>query len=141
MKLINFVMPTEKVTELVRHYAELLMAGKKLLLTATPLQTSVIEIYGLTSLIDEHIFGDIKAFRKQFLHQEGDLQELRERLSNYVKRTLRHRYYISVTPEGVHLPSHLPPANRSNGYMMAFPPVSWMTNRMLCPHHNDTLQP
>lgn len=72
---------------------------QKLLLTATPLQNSVIELYGLTSLIDEHIFGDIKAFRKQFLHQDGDLPELRERLSHYVKRTLRHQVleYIRYT--------------------------------------------
>ncbi len=72
---------------------------QKLLLTATPLQNSIIELYGLTSLIDEHIFGDIKAFRKQYIHQDGDLQELRERLSHYVKRTLRHQVleYIRYT--------------------------------------------
>ena len=72
---------------------------QKLLLTATPLQNSVIELYGLTSLIDEHIFGDIKAFRKQYLHQDGDLRELKERLSHYVKRTLRQQVleYIRYT--------------------------------------------
>jgi N12 class adenine-specific DNA methylase len=39
------------------------LAGrKKLLLTATPLQNSLMELYGLTSLIDEEIFGDERAF-------------------------------------------------------------------------------
>ncbi len=37
---------------------------KKLLLTATPLQNSLMELYGLSTLIDEHLFGDETAFRK-----------------------------------------------------------------------------
>ena len=72
---------------------------QKLLLTATPLQNSILELYGLTSLIDEHIFGDIKAFRKQYMHQGGNLGELRERLATYVKRTLRRQVleYVRYT--------------------------------------------
>lgn len=62
---------------------------KKILLTATPLQNSLLELYGLSSIIDEHIFGDDKAFRKQFMNSEGDIQELKIRLSSFVKRTLR----------------------------------------------------
>ncbi|WP_339671684.1 SNF2-related protein [Dasania marina] len=62
---------------------------KKLLLTATPLQNSLIELYGISTLIDEHLFGDDKAFRKQFMAGSGDIQELKERLSGFVKRTLR----------------------------------------------------
>jgi hypothetical protein len=31
---------------------------RKLLLTATPLQNSLLELYGLSTLIDEHLFGD-----------------------------------------------------------------------------------
>lgn len=62
---------------------------KKILLTATPLQNSLLELYGLSTIIDEHIFGDDKAFRKQFMNSEGDIQELKSRLSSFVKRTLR----------------------------------------------------
>jgi SNF2 family DNA or RNA helicase len=62
---------------------------KKILLTATPLQNSLLELYGLSTIIDEHIFGDDKAFRKQFMNGEGDIQELKTRLSSFVKRTLR----------------------------------------------------
>lgn len=38
----------------------------KLLLTATPLQNSLMELYGLVSVIDEHHFGDAKSFRAQY---------------------------------------------------------------------------
>lgn len=72
---------------------------KKLLLTATPLQNSLMELYGLSTLIDEHIFGDDKAFRKQYLNTDADLKELRERLNNFVKRTLRKQVleYVRYT--------------------------------------------
>ena len=35
----------------------------KVLLTATPLQNSLMELYGLVSLIDDYAFGDAKSFR------------------------------------------------------------------------------
>ncbi|WP_419627059.1 SNF2-related protein, partial [Thiolapillus sp.] len=57
---------------------------QKLLLTATPIQNSLMELYGLSTLIDEHIFGDDKAFRKQYLHNGTNLEELRERLKGFI---------------------------------------------------------
>lgn len=66
------------------------LAGRqKLLLTATPLQNSLMELYGLTSLIDENIFGDERSFRSQFGNSDGDIATLRRRLQPFVKRTLR----------------------------------------------------
>lgn len=62
---------------------------KKLLLTATPMQNSLMELYGLSTLIDEHLFGDEKAFRKQYLNNPAGLEELRGRLAGFTKRTLR----------------------------------------------------
>lgn len=50
---------------------------KKLLLTATPLQNSLLELYGLSLFIDDHIFGDISAFRAQYMNGKADLQELK----------------------------------------------------------------
>ncbi|MCK7477179.1 MAG: SNF2-related protein [Candidatus Moduliflexus flocculans] len=48
------------------------LAGKdKLLLTATPLQNSLLELFGLVSFIDEHAFGDLKSFREQFANLES----------------------------------------------------------------------
>jgi hypothetical protein len=66
------------------------LAGrKKLLLTATPLQNSLMELYGLTSLIDENVFGDERSFRTRYSHSDGDLNALRQRLKPFVQRTLR----------------------------------------------------
>lgn len=61
---------------------------KKLLLTATPLQNNLAELFGLASVIDEHIFGDIKTFRDNYVNNDNT-DELKERLSNFCKRTLR----------------------------------------------------
>lgn len=76
-----------------------LQGRKKLLLTATPLQNSLMELYGLSTLIDEHLFGDEAAFRKQFMNSGTGLNELRERLASFAKRTLRRDVleYIKYT--------------------------------------------
>lgn len=72
---------------------------RKLLLTATPLQNSLLELYGLSTLIDEHIFGDVNAFRSQYVSAGGDLDGLRQRLSGFCRRTLRNQVteYIRYT--------------------------------------------
>lgn len=76
-----------------------LQGRKKLLLTATPLQNSLIELYGLSTLIDEHLFGDESAFRKRFMNNGDATDELRARLSTFAKRTLRRDVleYIQYT--------------------------------------------
>jgi ERCC4-related helicase len=76
-----------------------LQGRKKLLLTATPLQNSLMELYGLSTLIDEHLFGDEAAFRKQFINSATGLDELRQRLASFAKRTLRRDVleYIKYT--------------------------------------------
>lgn len=72
---------------------------RKLLLTATPLQNSLLELYGLSTLIDEHLFGDVNAFRSQYVSTGGDLDGLRQRLSGFCRRTLRNQVteYIRYT--------------------------------------------
>lgn len=62
---------------------------KKLLLTATPLQNSLMELYGLSLLIDRTIFGSIKSFKSQYSVTQTNYESLRNRLSNFCKRTLR----------------------------------------------------
>lgn len=47
----------------------------KILLTATPLQNSLLELYGLVSIIDDHVFGDIKSFKANYSHAPRE-QEL-----------------------------------------------------------------
>lgn len=62
---------------------------QKLLLTATPLQNSLLELYGLSTLIDERLFGDKAAFRSQYCNKDGDLKTLRKRLQAFCQRNLR----------------------------------------------------
>jgi ERCC4-related helicase len=74
----------------------------KILLTATPLQNSLMELFGLVSLIDEQVFGDKKSFRKQFsrLSEESDdFDDLKNRIKPICKRNLRRQVqeYISYT--------------------------------------------
>ena len=73
----------------------------KVLLTATPLQNSLLELYGLVSMIDDRVFGDIDSFRAQFTAQGRDqaFGSLRERLAPVCKRTLRKQVqpYVSYT--------------------------------------------
>ena len=73
---------------------------RKILLTATPLQNSILELYGLTSFIDENIFGDIKSFRTQFTRGgEVEFEDLRDRIAPICNRTLRRQVqeYINYT--------------------------------------------
>jgi ERCC4-related helicase len=73
----------------------------KVLLTATPLQNSLMELYGLVSLIDDYTFGDVKSFRAQYarLTGEGQFEELKHRLQPVCHRTLRRQVleYIRYT--------------------------------------------
>jgi adenine-specific DNA-methyltransferase len=73
----------------------------KLLLTATPLQNSLLELFGLMSFIDEHTFGDLQSFREQFtnLNQEQVFETLKSRLKPLCHRTLRRQVtaYVPFT--------------------------------------------
>lgn len=73
----------------------------KLLLTATPLQNSLMELFGLVSIVDEHVFGDVKSFKNQFarLTVEDNFDDLKERLKPICIRTLRRQVleYVKYT--------------------------------------------
>ena len=56
-----------KPSNIIANTLKLALANApKLLLTATPLQNSLLELFGLVSFIDERTFGDLKSFREQF---------------------------------------------------------------------------
>ncbi len=77
----------------------------KILLTATPLQNNIKELYGLVSIIDEHIFGDEKSFKERFEGQDlANLNDIKSRLENVCKRTLRKQVlkYIKYTKRLAH---------------------------------------
>lgn len=64
----------------------------KILLTATPLQNSLMELYGIVSMIDESHFGGENAFRAQYVSNGKSavaLDGLRERLKPICQRSLR----------------------------------------------------
>ena len=91
-----------KPSNVIANTLKLALAGKdKLLLTATPLQNSLLELFGLVSFIDEHTFGDLKSFREQFanLDQDRAFEALKARLKPICHRTLRRQVlpYIKYT--------------------------------------------
>lgn len=70
-----------------------LSEAPKILLTATPLQNSLLELFGLVSIIDDQTFGDLKSFRDQFTKLDEDqvFLTLKERLKPVCHRTLRRQ--------------------------------------------------
>lgn len=60
----------------------------KILLTATPLQNSLMDLYGLVSFIDSRIFGSEKVFRQRYIKNE-DYGDLKRELTPVLYRTLR----------------------------------------------------
>lgn len=97
-RLRNVYKPTNKIGNAIK---QALSHSRKALLTATPLQNSLLELYGLVSIIDEHTFGDIKSFRSQYLKAGEDeyYHDLRDRLKSVCIRNLRRQVqeYIRYT--------------------------------------------
>jgi len=91
-----------KPGNIIANTLKLALQGRlKLLLTATPLQNSLLELFGLVSVIDEHTFGDLRSFREQFanLSQDQVFNTLKARLKPICHRTLRRQVtaYIPYT--------------------------------------------
>lgn len=88
--------------KLAKNIREAIGPHPKLLLTATPLQNYLQELYGLVSFIDPHVFGDLKSFRDQFVNtSDDDIRNklLRDRLKPLCTRTLRKQVleYVPYT--------------------------------------------
>ena len=97
-RLRNVYKPSNVIANTLR---SALAASPKLLLTATPFQNSLLELFGLVSFIDEHAFGDLKSFREQFINLNEDdvFRSLRNRLTPICHRTLRRQVleYVPFT--------------------------------------------
>lgn len=77
---------------------------KKLLLTATPFQNNLQELYGLFSLIDEDIFPDFSVFKEKYIKNYSSYKdELKSIVKTYTIRTLRKDVakYINYTHRNV----------------------------------------
>ncbi len=98
-RLRNVYKPTNKIAQTIK---SAIATRPKVLLTATPLQNSLMELYGLASIIDEYAFGDAKSFSARFVrprNNEEVFAELKQRLAPICKRTLRRQVleYIKYT--------------------------------------------
>ena len=98
------------------------LSGKmKLLLTATPLQNNLMELYGLVSIIDDHVFGDAKTFREMYVavnNMEIRNRNLRKRLHSFCQRTLRSQVteYVRYTNRIPILQEYTPSAEEEKLY-------------------------
>ena len=92
----------------------------KLLLTATPLQNSLLELYGLVSLIDERVFGDVSSFREQYanLNNPTTFAQLKARIAPLCHRTLRKQVtqYVNYTRRHVLVQEFTPHRNEQALY-------------------------
>lgn len=79
-RLRNVYKPSNVIANALK---QALASAPKLLLTATLLQNSLLELFGLVSIIDDQVFGDLKSFREQFsdLTQEQVFATLKRRLA------------------------------------------------------------
>jgi ERCC4-related helicase len=97
-RLRNVYRPDNKIGRALKGA---LSNAPKVLLTATPLQNSLMELYGLVSIIDDYAFGDAKSFRAQYARLTGNslFSELKGRLTPVCHRTLRRQVleYIRYT--------------------------------------------
>lgn len=93
---------------------------RKVLLTATPLQNSLLELYGLVSIIDEFAFGDLKTYKSRFtrLGNDTDFQDLKERLKPICKRTLRKQVlaFVKYTDRHALVQEFVPSADEQTLY-------------------------
>ena len=85
-KLRNSYRQSSKIGQRLRWALE---GRRKVLLTATPLQNSLSELYGIATLIDEEMFVDLPTFRSMYANVDGDIAGLRKRLATFCRRTLR----------------------------------------------------
>lgn len=100
-RLRNVYKKSNKIARVLRNATQ---GTPKLLLTATPLQNSLMELYGLVSFIDPLLFGDDTTFRKQFgsgtkTLSKHDFMDLKDRIKPVCHRTLRRQVteYVPYT--------------------------------------------
>ena len=98
-RLRNVYKPSNKIANAIK---QAIAPYPKVLLTATPLQNSLLELYGLVSIIDDYAFGDFKSYKSRFARiseDKEDFTELKDRLKPICKRTLRRQVleYVKYT--------------------------------------------
>ena len=99
-KLRNVYKRNNKISKAIK---AALMPYKKVLLTATPLQNNLNELYGLVSVIDGEYFSNVDNFSEEYnavsTRDAARFGELKRRLQNIIQRTLRRQVqeYVRYT--------------------------------------------
>ena len=98
-RLRNVYKGTSKIANSIK---QSIAPFQKVLLTATPLQNSLLELYGLVSIIDEYHFGGLDSYKMQYTRasmSDDTYGELKKRLAPICQRTLRSQVlqYIKYT--------------------------------------------
>lgn len=116
-RLRNVYKPDNKTANILR---ESLANAPKVLLTATPLQNSLLELYGLVSIVDDRVFGDLDSFKTQFgqLKDAASFDALKNRIQPICKRTLRRQVeaYVKYTRRIPMLEEFMPGADETRLY-------------------------
>lgn len=71
----------------------------KILLTGTPIEKNIMDLYGLIYFIDENVLPDKETYMQRYLRKPENYPELAARVSNYCFRTLRSQasQYAKIT--------------------------------------------
>jgi superfamily II DNA or RNA helicase len=115
-RLRNVYKPSSRIAQSIKNA---IAPFTKVLLTATPLQNSLLELYGLVSILDDYVFGDVKSFRAQFVRpNDAEFRALKERLAGICKRTLRRQVleYVSYTNRHALVQEFVPSADEQRLY-------------------------
>lgn len=118
-KLRNVYKTGNKIGSAIR---DIFKPYKKILLTATPLQNNLKELYGLISIIDPNFFLSIDTFDKQYnkvsTRSNSRFGELKGRLSHIIHRTLRSQVkeYVNYTKRSAFVQQYTPTAKEQELY-------------------------
>lgn len=99
-KMRNVFKKKNKISNLIKAS---ILPYKKVLLTATPLQNNLNELYGLVSIVDQNYFANIDNFSEEYnavtTRDTARYGALKERLQGIVQRTLRRQVqeYVKYT--------------------------------------------
>jgi superfamily II DNA/RNA helicase len=112
--------PTARKT-MAHRIVDAVGGAPKYLLTATPLQNSLLELFSLVSVVDPHIFGDVASFREQFINNSDEVHRnihLRQRIAPVCTRALRKQVteYVPFTNRVPITQEFLPTEEEQNLY-------------------------
>ena len=88
MRLIDYVMFIKNGSKMASNLYELTKGIPKLMLTATPMQNSLFDLYGLIQFIDKRIFYSKAVFSDRYIKNE-QYEDLRHQVNTVLQRTLR----------------------------------------------------